>query len=570
MKNSFTKACLACAISILSLFVIQSLKAQSDVWESIHPVAGSDYDYINDVTIDAQDNIIIGGRYKSTELDFEGITITTQNNGPSPYFLTEVFIAKYNAGGQIMWAKSGGGRYGDNLTGLTTDSEGNIYFVGEFTSDTFLLDTVSLYKKAMSMQDIFYGKLNPAGDVVWLKSFGAVNTAYVRDICIDPEGNLYITGDYTGDSMDIGSIRLYQTGIYGGDLYVLKTDNSGNVLKAKGIGGISSEYASGVKWHNGKLALAGSTYSGDFLIDDKQFNSFGEWDCFIAFLDDAELNCQLVKGIGGSQSEQIDDMAFFSNGDLAVAGSFRSDTLHVESYAFINETSQSSPRQDDIFIVRYNSEGNVTMARSYGQLPNDFATSVLFSATGDIFLGGSTVSPNLSFGSLEISHSQPGSGYTDYYMVKLNSSGDAVWSNVLFSDLDDEDLIIRRNSSGKIIVTGNYRGSSLTAGDRTVNNSSEYGGYEPFVAILNTALSVKRHPDERVQVYPNPVSDLLYLQKISWDIKKVIIIDAAGHLVYSKPFSGEPIQVGSLSPGMYWLKLEYDENQHSIIPFTKR
>ncbi len=570
MKNSFTKACLACSISILSLFVMQSLKAQSEGWESIHPVAGDDYDYINDVAIDAQDNIIIGGRYKSTELDFEGITITTQNNGPSPFFLTEVFIAKYDASGQILWAKSGGGRYGDNLTGLTVDNDGNIYFVGEFTSDTFLLDTVFLYKKAMSMQDIFYGKLNPAGDVIWLKSFGAENTAYVRDICIDSEGNLYITGDYTGDSIDIGSIRLYQTGIYGGDIYILKTDNSGNVLKAKGIGGNSSEYASCVKWHNGKLALAGSTFSGDFLIDDKLFDSFGDWDCFIAFLDETELNCQMVKSIGGGQSENIDDVEFYDNGDLAVAGSFRSDTLHIENYVFINETSQSDPRQDDIFIVRYNSEGNVTMARSYGQLPNDYATSVLFSATGDMFLGGSTVSPNLSFGSLEISHSQPGSGYTDYYIVKLNSAGDAVWSDVLFSDLDDEDLIIRRNSSGKMIITGNYRGSSLTAGSRNIINSSgSDGGYEPFMAIFNTAVSVKKNPDEIVQVYPNPASDLLYLQNISEDIKNVIIIDAGGHLVYSSPFSGEAIKVAILPPGSYWLKLEFGENQHCIVPFIK-
>jgi hypothetical protein len=567
MKTSITTTCMA--FSIACLFLTSALLAHSTGWESIHPIAGDDYDYINDVAIDAQNNIIIGGRYKSTELDFEGITITTQNNVSSPFFLTDVFIAKYNENGQIMWAKSGGGRYGDNLTGLTTDIDGNIYFVGEFTSDTFLLDTFLLHKQIQSMQDIFVGKLNPAGTVLWLKSFGAVNSAYVNDICIDDSGNLYITGDYTGDSIDFDTIRIYQSGIYGGDVYLLKTDNSGNALKAKSIGGISSEYASCVKWHNGKVALAGTTYSGDFMIGDQSFESWGEWDCFVAFLN-SDLNCQMVKSIGGRQGENIVDMAFFSNGDLAIAGSFRSDTLHIENFEFINETSGSDLRQDDIFIARYNSAGNLLLARSYGQLPNDYATSVLFSTAGDIFLGGNTVSPNLSFGSLEITHSQPGSGYSDYYMVKLNSAGDAVWIDLLYSDLDDEDLIIRYNSSGKIIVAGNYRGSTLTAGNLTVNNSGgSNGGYEPFIAILDATVSVRKFNNETVQAYPNPAHDLLYLRNIPRNNCGISIIDAGGHMVFSMPYTGDPIQVSSLQPGTYWIRLQYGENEQSILPFTK-
>ncbi|MCX7986770.1 MAG: T9SS type A sorting domain-containing protein [Bacteroidales bacterium] len=557
-------------VILFTWFVVGNflLKGQPIEWRSIHPIAGADDDYINDVVVYAQDNVVVGGRYKSTSLNFEGVSVSTTNNGSSPFYLTDVFIAQYDANGLIKWAISGGGRYGDNLTALAVDNDGNIYFSGTFASDTFMLDTVTLIKKAPSVQDVFFGKLNSQGKLQWLKSFGASDLTYVRRICLDNNGNIYIVGDYSGDSIVVQDLVAHTSGIYGGDIYLIKANPEGKAIKVKSIGGVSSEYASCIKWQNGTLVLAGISYSGDFYIDGKLVKSYGEWDCFIAYFD-ANLGCTMVKSFGGRQSEEIKDIDLYTNGDLAVVGSFRSDTLRVEGTELINQTSGTTPRQDDIFVVRYDNTGKLLLARSYGELPNDIASTVLFSKTGDIYIGGYMVSAELAFGSIKINHSQPGSGYTDYFLVRLNNTGNAIWGTSFGSNRDDENLLIRQNSAGKFIVTGNYRGTNLNAGNMILVNSGEPGSYEPFLGFFDEIVEIKKLNNDIFSIYPNPASSFIYLKNVPSNVEKIVLVDLYGRLIHSQNYYGLPIDVSMFQPGIYWVKL-FEKNTVCVSkPFVK-
>ena len=70
-------------------------------------------------------------------------------------------------------------------------------------------------------------------------------------------------------------------------------------------------------------------------------------------------------------------------------------------------------------------------------------------------------------------------------------------------------------------------------------------------------------------LYPNPVSDILYL-KSQKPIKKYAIYDGSGNLVKQEDFNKKMIDVHYLVSGMYYLKLLTEENKIIFEQFIKK
>lgn len=70
------------------------------------------------------------------------------------------------------------------------------------------------------------------------------------------------------------------------------------------------------------------------------------------------------------------------------------------------------------------------------------------------------------------------------------------------------------------------------------------------------------NPADMIEVYPNPVADVLFLRNIPESVKSISITNDLGAQVDSKPISPE-INVSKLTPGNYLLHL-LDENQGAV------
>lgn len=93
----------------------------------------------------------------------------------------DVFIRKYNAEGELLWADMLGMGSDEKVTGLTVDSEGNVYMIGYTTG------TLAVNEKAMTLSDgqtlsvtnttldCFLVKYYPSGHMAWIKQFGEIN-----------------------------------------------------------------------------------------------------------------------------------------------------------------------------------------------------------------------------------------------------------------------------------------------------------------------------------------------------------------------------------------------------------
>ncbi|HQK36655.1 MAG TPA: hypothetical protein PLC81_03390 [Bacteroidales bacterium] len=77
----------------------------------------------------------------------------------------------------------------------TTDPQGNIYIAGVFADSVVLSNHIY---RSRGMLDIFIARLNPAGEVMWFKHAGGSSLDYFKYIETDKEANVYVSALFRG------------------------------------------------------------------------------------------------------------------------------------------------------------------------------------------------------------------------------------------------------------------------------------------------------------------------------------------------------------------------------------
>lgn len=107
-------------------------------------------------------------------------------------------ISRVGVNGAPSWtmtmANAGGSAY-SVVRGIASDAKGNVFVVGEFREST-LVNNVNVNNAGEV--DIFLAKLDAAGTTVWAKSFGNAKSQFGNSIAVDADGNVVITGRMEG------------------------------------------------------------------------------------------------------------------------------------------------------------------------------------------------------------------------------------------------------------------------------------------------------------------------------------------------------------------------------------
>lgn len=213
------------------------------VWAKSIVSSGSDYGY--SILTDATGNVYVGGAYSGTA-DFDP--------GPGTFTLSsvatnyDIFVGKYDAGGNYIWAKSMGGPSADFSRSIALDAAGNLYITGMFQSSAdFDPGPGVVNLSASGNLDIFFGKYDVNGNYVWAKRIGMGSTDQGFGITVDAGGNTYLTGAFTG-TVDFdpgpGTANLISSGA--DDIFFGKYDGAGNYLWAANAGGPGSDYSNSI------------------------------------------------------------------------------------------------------------------------------------------------------------------------------------------------------------------------------------------------------------------------------------------------------------------------------------
>ncbi|OYT12178.1 MAG: hypothetical protein B6I18_01585 [Bacteroidetes bacterium 4572_112] len=217
-------------------------------------------DMYNEVAIntDINGNIIITGYFRET-VDFDP--------GPGVYDITafwadDIFIQKLDTAGGLVWVKHMGNDGGEFGTAVTSDPYGNVvstgYFGGliDFDPGPGIFNLVSNGGK-----DIYVQKLSSNGSLLWVKQIGGYLDDMSRSITMDNEGNLYITGGFSGTvdfDPGIGVASINSAGGY--DIYILKLDSLGEFVWVVQMGGTEDQYGYSIDTDNN-----GNVYSTGFF-----------------------------------------------------------------------------------------------------------------------------------------------------------------------------------------------------------------------------------------------------------------------------------------------------------------
>jgi gliding motility-associated-like protein len=174
---------------------------------------------------------------------------TDMDPGPGTHILTptgfrDAFIIKLDTNGNLVWVKQfgGPGDTGPFGTALDIDPNGNVIVCGAFNNtvdfdpgpNTFDLTSTGNF-------EAFITKLNSNGDFIWAKKLGNFDNRYgninLNDVKCDPSGNIYSTGDFSGNcDFDPGAATYKLLASGPGDAFISKLDANGNFVWAKKIG----------------------------------------------------------------------------------------------------------------------------------------------------------------------------------------------------------------------------------------------------------------------------------------------------------------------------------------------
>ena len=124
---------------------------------------------------------------------------------------TDIFVVRLNTNGDLVWARSFGGTWWENAFGICGNSAGDVFISGYFESASFEVGKYHLTNKGES--DIYVIMIDPAGQIVWVKSFGNTGAETSYAVATNATGNCYLTGSFDSPSLGFGTFTLINSGI---------------------------------------------------------------------------------------------------------------------------------------------------------------------------------------------------------------------------------------------------------------------------------------------------------------------------------------------------------------------
>lgn len=315
----------------------------------------------------------------------------------------------------IPFASGGGGDDDDAAYDVSSDSLGNVYLTGYFSSDAILSDSISIVSNGG--KDIFLVRYDSRGNCIWARSAGSSGDDLATAVINDDSGNIFIGGAFSGTVSFDDNTELASNG--GEDVFIAKYDSSGSFIWAKSFGSIALDRLTGMKSHDG-INISISGYYSDTLIVDPDLDtlfSSGTSDIFLARLDSSG-SFEWAKGFGNEEFDQANGIAVDNNGSIYLTGFF------ADEVDFGDFTIESAG-EEDIFISKFDDQGNCLWARSAGSVSgSDNASAITCSPNGNIYLTGS-YSSTIHFSDTD---SLVSSGTRDAFFVSYDTNGNHVWS----------------------------------------------------------------------------------------------------------------------------------------------
>jgi hypothetical protein len=406
-----------------------------------------------------------------------------------------------------------------------------------------------------SYSDAYLIKTDINGNILWYKLYGGWYEDDALSVKQTADGGFILAGG------------TWSFGSGAEDIYLIRTDENGNLIWDKTYGGSEIDVAMSVsQTGDSGFIIAGCTLSyGKGLSD--------------VYLIRTDINGDTIwtKTYGGAEFDRGNFVIQTNEGGFIITGS----------------TSSFGNSLEDIYIIRTDMNGDTLWTKIFGGTYNDYGSCIL-QTTEDrfVFTGTTVVQPN----------------DCRVFLFMINNSGDSIWKQTFFKTGKDEGYSVASVNDGGYIITGStyyarsggfdvyliktdengnliwdrtFGGSGDEIG-RSVIQSND-GGYvisgytNSFGLGLNDVYVIKTdssgningfnhyslHESNGIVIFPNPATDVIYikLEKIpDWEEAEINIASVSGEIIcHSRKLTGEDLKSGidisGLGSGVYTIQV---------------
>ena len=366
------------------------------------------------------------------------------------------------------WVKSAGASGDDQAVSISRDSQGNAFVTGHFNGTVSFGSGNSLISSGGS--DMFIARYNSNGGFMWAKKAGSNADDKGLDIKVDDEGNIFVLGWHGGTAF-FGTEQINNAD--GAKSFLAKYDNTGQVIWVKKLGGYARTFDID---SDGNIYIAAS-FGGTIKVDDTQITANGYDDAWLGKFNSSG-SLQWIKRMYGSNGYETPiSLTISHDGHPLLLGRISG----VCSFEGVSSSIANSggQNQQDMFLVKYNSNGNFGWVKQFTSTTSTESTSntLICDNGGNIYFTG-TFSNTLNIGS----HLITSKGSSDAFVAKLSSDGEtAHWVSTIATTKADGATGIGLDGSGNVYISGFYS-DTLSIGNILLANPGTMGA---FVAKFN-------------------------------------------------------------------------------------
>lgn len=338
------------------------------------------------------------------------------------------------------WVISAGGSQHDKTRGIAVDPEGNILLTGEFTGTATFGDHTLT---AVGSMDFFVAKVSPSGKFMWVRSGGGdlIDRGYA--VASDHLGNCYVTGHFQSAEAKFDQLTIKTVGDY--DLFVARYDSQGNLAWIRTGGGTGYDYGHGIAADKlGNVFVTGAVVGEGSFAAEKLGHAGPAHVFCLAMNSDGKVNwARAADGQGSSSGHGI---AADQQGNCYVGG-------YASGNTSFGGRKLSTPTGHDILVARFDAHGQLDWLHEGHGSSNAMIHEITADSAGNVWASG------MFQGELKLAdRTVANQGQHDLLLTSFDSTGQRLWTKTAGGSAIDYGLGVATDGHGHSYLTGSFAG----------------------------------------------------------------------------------------------------------------
>jgi hypothetical protein len=270
----------------------------------------------------------------------------------------DLWIVKLDANGDTVWTKTMGGN--DNEQGMSIQEANGGGFIIAGITESF----------GAGDRDVWLIRTDQSGDTIWTRTYGGTNSDYASDVKQTVDNGFIIAGA----TKSFGHLNNHY------DAWLIKTNSNGDTSWTKTFGG---------SFHDGALAVQ-QTLDGGYILTGYRGFDLSKTDVWL-IKTDASGDTLWTATYGGIRGDYGRSVEQTNDGGYIIAGEYYQSTINTRDVWLIKtdpDPSGVEPNEDksfsETFILKQNYPNpfNPTTAIEFSIPKAEFVTLIIYNLIG--------------------------------------------------------------------------------------------------------------------------------------------------------------------------------------------